>query len=32
MIFAFRVADGRARSLEMYGYDDTVIGRGELVK
>jgi hypothetical protein len=32
MIFAFRMADGRARSLDMYGYDDTVIGRGELVK
>jgi hypothetical protein len=32
MIFSFHLADGRARSFEMYGYDDTVIGRGELVK
>jgi hypothetical protein len=32
MIFSFHVADGRARSFEMYGYDDNVIGRGELVK
>jgi len=32
MIFSFHMADGRARSFEMYGYDDTVIGRGELVK
>ena len=32
MIFAFRVADGHARSLELYGYDETVVGRGELVK
>jgi hypothetical protein len=30
MIFAFQVADGHARTLEMYGYDQTVIGRGEL--
>jgi hypothetical protein len=32
MIFAFHLADGHARGVEMYGYDDTVIGRGELVK
>jgi hypothetical protein len=32
MIFAFQVADGRAQTLEMYGYDDTVMGRGERVK
>ena len=32
MIFAFQVADGHARSLELYGYDQTVVGKGELVK
>jgi hypothetical protein len=32
MIFAFQLADGHARALQMYGYDDTVIGRGELSK
>jgi len=32
MIFAFKVADGHARTLELFGYDDTVVGKGELVK
>jgi hypothetical protein len=32
MIFAFQMADGHARTLEMYGYDETVVGRGELKK
>ena len=32
MIFAFQVDDGHARTLEMYGYDQTVVGRGALVK
>ncbi|HKH90974.1 MAG TPA: DUF2911 domain-containing protein [Gemmatimonadaceae bacterium] len=32
MIFAFNVADGHARTLEVYGYDDTVVGRGEFKK
>jgi hypothetical protein len=32
MIFAFQVADGHARTLELFGYDQTVVGKGELVK
>ena len=32
MIFAFKMADGHAQTLELYGYDQTVVGRGELVK
>ena len=32
MIFAFQVADGHAQSLEMYGYDQTVVARGQLKK
>ena len=32
MIFAFQMADGHARSLEMVGYDNAVIGRGQLTK
>src|SRR5215210_2761843 len=32
MIFAFRMADGHAQSLEVFGYDDTVVGQGELKK
>ena len=32
MIFAFRKVDGHARTLELYGYDDQVVGRGELVR
>jgi hypothetical protein len=30
MIFAFRTADGHARGFDMYGYDEAVVGRGEL--
>jgi hypothetical protein len=32
MIFAFQVADGQARTLELFGYDQTVVGRGERVR
>jgi hypothetical protein len=32
MIFAFRASDGHARTFDMYGYDDAVVGRGELTK
>ena len=32
MIFAFRTADGPARGFDMYGYDEAIVGRGELVK
>jgi hypothetical protein len=32
MIFAFQMTDGHAQSLEMYGYDQTVVGRGTLAK
>jgi len=32
MIFAFQTANGHARTLELYGYDDAVVGRGELTK
>ena len=32
MIFAFQLANGHARTLQIYGYDDTVVGRGELAK
>jgi hypothetical protein len=32
MIFAFRAADGHARAFDMYGYDETVVGTGELAK
>jgi hypothetical protein len=32
MIFAFQLANGHAQTLEMFGYDDTVVGRGELAK
>ena len=32
MIFAFEMADGHAQSLEMYGYDQTVVARGALKK
>ena len=32
MIFAFKLDGGRAKSFEMYGYDNTVVGRGERVK
>ncbi len=32
MIFAFQVDGDHARTLEMYGYDQTVVGRGALVK
>lgn len=32
MIFAFQMADGHAQTLEVYGYDDTVVGRGEYKK
>ena len=32
MIFAFRTADGHARGFDMYGYDEAIVGRGELVK
>jgi hypothetical protein len=32
MIFAFQMADGHARTLQLYGYDDTVVGRAELAK
>ena len=30
MIFAFQNANGHAQKLELFGYDETVIGRGEL--
>ena len=30
MIFAFQNANGHAQKLELYGYDQTVVGRGEL--
>lgn len=32
MIFAFQTAGGHARGFEMYGYDDAVMGRGEIKK
>ncbi|MBW8770404.1 MAG: DUF2911 domain-containing protein [Gemmatimonadetes bacterium] len=32
MIFAFKREGDRATSLEMYGYDDNLVGRGERVK
>jgi len=32
MIFAFKLDGDRAKSFEMYGYDNTVVGRGERVK
>jgi hypothetical protein len=32
MIFAFRAVDGHARNFDLYGYDTTVVGRGELTK
>ena len=32
MIFAFKLAGDRANSFEMYGYDNTIVGRGERVK
>lgn len=32
MIFAFKASDGHARTFDMYGYDDAVVGRGELTK
>jgi hypothetical protein len=32
MIFAFRVGDGHATGFDMYGYDETVVGKGELAK
>jgi len=32
MIFAFRTSDGHARTFDMYGYDEAVVGRGELAK
>lgn len=32
MIFAFKKVGDHAQSLELYGYDDQVVGRGELVK
>jgi hypothetical protein len=32
IIFAFKLDGDRAKSFEMYGYDDNVVGRGERVK
>lgn len=32
MIFNFQIAGGHARSVEMLGYDNTVVGRGQLTK
>jgi hypothetical protein len=32
MIFAFRTGDGHASGFDMYGYDETVVGRGDLTK
>ena len=32
MIFAFKASDGHARTVEVYGYDDAVVARGELTK
>jgi hypothetical protein len=32
MIFAFRTGDGHASGFDMYGYDETVVGKGELAK
>jgi hypothetical protein len=32
MIFAFRAVDGHARNFDLYGYDTTVVGRGERTK
>ena len=32
MIFAFQIANGHAQKLELYGYDQTVVGTGALVK
>jgi hypothetical protein len=32
MIFAFQPADGHARAFDLYGYDEQVVGRGELVR
>ena len=32
MIFAFRTGDGPAQGFDMYGYDEAVVGKGELAK
>jgi hypothetical protein len=32
MIFAFRTGDGHASGFDMYGYDETVVGKGELAR
>jgi hypothetical protein len=32
MIFAFRIGDGHATGFDMYGYDETVVGKGEVAK